>query len=135
MAASLTKKPKKSSKKSKNAPVKKFNAKQKMLDWGWEEGKGIGKNHQGRKSHIRVSMKMDKHGLGTDPTKNAVDPWWAKAFNRTAKKIRRKNKNDSDSEVSSDSESSDSSADQNNDQDNNEAKFDDCGRKINSKRA
>lgn len=119
--------------KTETKQTKKFCAKSKMQAWGWQEGQGIGKNNQGRKTFIKVQLKMDKNGLGTDPNQNQVDPWWAKAFNKTAKKIRRKAKDESDSEVSSDS--SDSDDDEEEKSNLKEKIFDSCGVQLNSKKA
>merc|ERR1712110_1038587 len=57
-----------------------------------------------------------------------ANPWWAKAFNKHCKKIRRRNNDSECSEVSSDSDSSDSD-------DDTTQEYDNCGRKINSTRA
>merc|ERR1712080_111595 len=84
---------------------------------GWSEGVGLGKSLNGRKVPVKVSMKMDKIGLGNKSALNSVNPWWAKAFDKTAKRVRRRN---NESDVSS--QSSDSEIDE----------YDDLGQKINS---
>jgi len=101
-----------------------------MKKYGWSEGAGLGKREQGRQAPVKVLMKMDKTGLGSKPGEEMANPWWAKAFNKHCKKIRRRNADSEDSDVSSDSDESDS-------EDENEGaqEFDNVGRKINSKRA
>lgn len=131
MAKSATKKAKSLAKPS---STKKYSAEQQMQKWGWKSGQGLGKNNQGRKTFIRTKLKMDKSGLGNDTNEinKSDDPWWARAFNKTAKKIRKKA---GESDVSSESESSsDENAEQEAGQEVN-PKYDDCGRKLNSKKA
>lgn len=74
-----------------------------MAKHGWSEGQGIGKNLQGRKRHIKVSFKADTAGLGSNPADSMTNSWWAKSFNKSAKRLRRRN--DSDCSLSSDSSS------------------------------
>merc|ERR1712179_636128 len=108
-----------------------YSAKKQMESWGWADGQGIGKNNQGRKTFVKTKLKMDKSGLGSNTNEIAKndDPWWAKAFNKTAKKIRRKA---GDSDVSSDS---DSEEDGNvGEMEEVDAKYDSCGVKLNSKK-
>jgi len=100
-----------------------------MKKYGWSEGAGLGKREQGRHAPVKVSMKMDKTGLGSKPGEEMANPWWAKAFNKHCKKIRRRNADSEDSEVSSDSDS-DSVDDMGGVQE-----YDNVGRKINSTRA
>merc|ERR1712076_220627 len=89
------------------------------------EGAGLGKNEQGRKIAVKVAIKMDTTGLGAKPGEEMANPWWAKAFNKHCKKIRRRNNDSECSEVGSDSDSSDGD-------DDTTQEYDNCGRKINS---
>ena len=101
-----------------------------MKKYGWSEGAGLGKREQGRQAPVKVLMKMDKTGLGAKPGEEMANPWWAKAFNKHCKKIRRRNADSEDSDVSSDSDSSDSDNETEGVQE-----YDNVGRKINSTRA
>merc|ERR1712014_153347 len=76
--------------------------------YGWTEGAGLGKREQGRKIAAKVAMKMDTTGLGAKPGEEMANPWWAKAFNKHCKRVRRRNNDSECSDVSSDSDSSDS---------------------------
>lgn len=47
---------------------------QKMLEkMGWEKGKGLGANLEGRAEHVKVSTKSDTRGVGFD--NSASDEW------------------------------------------------------------
>eukprot|EP01116_Phalansterium_solitarium_P012836 TRINITY_DN2949_c0_g1_i1.p2 TRINITY_DN2949_c0_g1~~TRINITY_DN2949_c0_g1_i1.p2 ORF type:complete len:355 (-),score=167.47 TRINITY_DN2949_c0_g1_i1:443-1507(-) len=62
----------------------------KMLQkWGWQQGKGLGKNEDGTKDYIRVKKKHDNSGLGVTKATPA-DGWWEKLYNSTAKSTKEK---------------------------------------------
>uniref|UniRef100_A0A7I4FTQ2 G-patch domain-containing protein n=1 Tax=Physcomitrium patens TaxID=3218 RepID=A0A7I4FTQ2_PHYPA len=46
-----------------------------MTRMGWEEGSGLGKERQGITSHIRVKVRKDNSGVGTDDAKKAAANW------------------------------------------------------------
>ncbi|KAI8914217.1 hypothetical protein EDD86DRAFT_186946 [Gorgonomyces haynaldii] len=59
---------------------------QKQLEkYGWSEGKGLGKEMQGNKDHVKVSLKNDKDGLGK--TEDWGFTWWDSVFNKTSSQI------------------------------------------------
>ena len=115
-------------KKEKIETKKAYFAQNLMKKYGWKEGAGLGKREQGRKIAVKVAIKMDTSGLGAKPGEEMANPWWAKAFNKHCKKIRRRNNDSEDSNVSSDSDSSDSD-------DDTMQEYDNCGRKINNSKA
>ena len=67
-----------------------------MKKFGWREGQGLGKNEQGMKEAIKVSIKNNKNGLGLDPSEQFVFHWWDHVFNKVANSIKIK---DVDGEV------------------------------------
>lgn len=46
-----------------------------MMQMGWEEGTGLGKNKQGITTHVRVSKKNDTAGVGINDAKKAGADW------------------------------------------------------------
>ncbi|CAL1526576.1 unnamed protein product [Lymnaea stagnalis] len=62
-------------------------AKRQLRKYGWTEGAGLGKQENGRSDPIKVSLKMDKTGVGHDPGKEFTDHWWLRVFNEAAQKI------------------------------------------------
>lgn len=72
-------------------------ARRQLKKHGWKEGAGLGKDEHGRADPIKVSLKMDKAGVGHDPGKEFTDHWWLRVFNEAAQKIgnnEKKNKSD-----------------------------------------
>jgi len=59
---------------------------------GWKEGSGLGKEKHGISEAIKVTLKMDKAGMGHDPAKEFTDHWWMRAFNDAARQTGVKNK-------------------------------------------
>lgn len=59
-----------------------------MTKYGWKEGQGLGKNEQGMKEAIKVSLKNNKNGLGLDPSDQFVFHWWDHVFNKVASSIK-----------------------------------------------
>ncbi len=56
-----------------------------MEKLGWVEGQGLGKNSDGRSTHIKTVKKDDKEGLGiAEPAAAAAsageDQWWFDSF-------------------------------------------------------
>ncbi|XP_059154223.1 G patch domain-containing protein 4-like [Physella acuta] len=62
-------------------------AKRMLKKQGWTEGSGLGKKENGMSEPIKVSLKMDKAGVGHDPGKEFTDHWWLRVFNEAAQKI------------------------------------------------
>ena len=62
--------------------------KEQMTKFGWKEGQGLGKNEQGVKEAIKVSLKNNKNGLGLDPSEQFVFHWWDHVFNKVASSIK-----------------------------------------------
>merc|ERR1719230_682798 len=60
-----------------------------LMKYGWEEGKGLGRNQEGRSECIQAVRREDKKGLGAESQNNKKewDNWWADCFNSVAKKI------------------------------------------------
>uniref|UniRef100_A0A0B7AB89 G patch domain-containing protein 4 n=1 Tax=Arion vulgaris TaxID=1028688 RepID=A0A0B7AB89_9EUPU len=69
-------------------------AKRQLKKHGWTEGSGLGKQEDGRSEPIKVSLKMDKSGVGHDPGKEFTDHWWLRVFNEAAQKIGKKKQDD-----------------------------------------
>lgn len=64
-------------------------ARRQMEKMGWSAGKGLGKNEQGMKSHVKVKRREELQGVGAE--KKAVaeqaNQWWYNAYDRVASKI------------------------------------------------
>lgn len=60
-------------------------AQKQLKKHGWKEGSGLGREEHGRTEAIKVTLKMDKAGVGHDPGKEFSDHWWMRAFNDAAK--------------------------------------------------
>ena len=58
-----------------------------MSKFGWKEGNGLGKDKQGIKEAITISVKNNKNGLGLDLSEQFVFHWWDHAFNKVASNI------------------------------------------------
>uniref|UniRef100_A0A2C9KZW0 G patch domain-containing protein 4 n=1 Tax=Biomphalaria glabrata TaxID=6526 RepID=A0A2C9KZW0_BIOGL len=65
-------------------------AKRLLKKQGWKEGSGLGKKEHGIADPIKVTLKMDKTGVGHDPGKEFTDHWWLRVFNEAAQKIGKK---------------------------------------------
>ncbi|BFZ01518.1 hypothetical protein BsWGS_04557 [Bradybaena similaris] len=72
-------------------------AKRQLKKHGWTEGSGLGKQEHGRSDPIKVTLKMDKTGVGHDPGKEFTDHWWLRVFNEAAQKIGKNQKDNSKS--------------------------------------
>ncbi|CAG5133652.1 unnamed protein product [Candidula unifasciata] len=72
-------------------------AKRQLEKHGWTEGSGLGRQENGRSDPIKVTLKMDKTGVGHDPAKEFTDHWWLRVFNEAAQKIGKKQKDDTNS--------------------------------------
>ncbi|EGI70835.1 PREDICTED: G patch domain-containing protein 4 [Acromyrmex echinatior] len=59
-------------------------AKQELLKYGWEEGKGLGKNENGITEPIKLATNQNKAGIGYDEYK----PWWDRLYDDTIKNIK-----------------------------------------------
>ncbi|KAG6594272.1 uncharacterized protein IUM83_17841 [Phytophthora cinnamomi] len=64
-------------------------ARRQMEKMGWSAGKGLGKNEQGVKSHVKVKRREELQGVGAE--KKAVqeqgNQWWYNVYDRMASKI------------------------------------------------
>ncbi len=49
--------------------------KKQLEKYGWNQGQGLGKNQEGIKKAIGVSIKNDKDGLGTNQDEYSFQ-WW-----------------------------------------------------------
>mmetsp|Transcript_238 Transcript_238/g.290 ORF Transcript_238/g.290 Transcript_238/m.290 type:complete len:285 (-) Transcript_238:1352-2206(-) len=80
---------------------------------GWKEGDGLGKQRQGRATHVKVVKKDDNLGIGAKDA-NVEDfssQWWSHGFSSASSKlksIKASSESDSDSDSGSNSSDSDS---------------------------
>lgn len=82
-----------------------------LKKFGWEEGKGLGKNEDGREECIQQKRRDGNAGLGTEKKSNSEgqwENWWCDVYNTAAQRIAAK----VDSENNADPESSDSEAEE-----------------------
>jgi len=79
---------------------------------GWKEGEGLGKDRQGRATHVKVVKKSDNLGIGARDV-NVEDfsaQWWSHSFSSASSKLKSIGAGSaSDSDSDSDSESSSNS--------------------------
>ncbi|KAH7460775.1 hypothetical protein PRIC1_006176 [Phytophthora ramorum] len=64
-------------------------ARRQMEKMGWSAGKGLGKNEQGVKSHVKVKRREELQGVGAEK-QAAVEQqnqWWYNVYDRMASKI------------------------------------------------
>lgn len=61
-------------------------AERQLLKFGWQEGKGLGKNEDGIKAPVRVDVKKDNEGVGASVDKFGFQ-WWDHLFNKAASNI------------------------------------------------
>ncbi|XP_018053657.1 PREDICTED: G patch domain-containing protein 4 [Atta colombica] len=59
-------------------------AKRELLKYGWEEGKGLGKNENGITEPVKLATNQNKAGIGYDENK----PWWNSLYDDTIKNIK-----------------------------------------------
>lgn len=81
-----------------------------LKKFGWEEGKGLGKNEDGREECIQQRRRDGNAGLGTEKKagpEGQWENWWCDVFNTTAKRLASKA---TESTRDDDAESSDSEA-------------------------
>lgn len=66
-------------------------AKKLMVQMGWKEGNGLGKDQNGEKDCVQVKRREDNVGLGRKtlggPT-NWKDDWWNESYNNSIKKLK-----------------------------------------------
>ncbi|CAI5719615.1 unnamed protein product [Peronospora effusa] len=64
-------------------------ARRQMKLMGWSEGKGLGKNEQGIKSHVKVKRREELQGVGAEKeaVKEQQNQWWYNVYDRMASKI------------------------------------------------
>lgn len=79
-----------------------------LRGWGWEAGRGCGKDGQGMTKAIEVQKKDDNAGIGGNNRYGWEEKWWEAAFNANVQSLSSRAASDSDSSTSgSDSESED----------------------------
>ncbi|XP_070536828.1 G patch domain-containing protein 4-like [Ptychodera flava] len=69
-------------------------ARRQLTKHGWKKGAGLGKNETGISEAIKVKIKTDKAGIGTDPGEQFTFHWWDHAFNKAANNIKVENTED-----------------------------------------
>ncbi|TDH71184.1 hypothetical protein CCR75_007344 [Bremia lactucae] len=64
-------------------------ARRQMEKMGWAAGKGLGKNEQGVKSHIKVKRREVLQGVGAEKqeVEDQANQWWYNVYDRMASKI------------------------------------------------
>jgi Pin2-interacting protein X1 len=64
-------------------------AKRQMEKMGWSKGKGLGKNEQGVKSHVKVKRREELQGVGAEKVavQEIQNQWWYNVYDRMASKI------------------------------------------------
>ncbi|RLN63132.1 hypothetical protein BBJ29_001252 [Phytophthora kernoviae] len=64
-------------------------AKRQMEKMGWSKGKGLGKNEQGVKSHVKVKRREELQGVGAEKkeVQEQGNQWWYNVYDRMASKI------------------------------------------------
>ncbi|KAG1695967.1 hypothetical protein DVH05_018954 [Phytophthora capsici] len=64
-------------------------ARRQMEKMGWSAGKGLGKNEQGMKSHVKVKRREELQGVGAEKqeVKEQGNQWWYNVYDRMASKI------------------------------------------------
>ncbi|ETI32776.1 hypothetical protein F442_20292 [Phytophthora nicotianae P10297] len=64
-------------------------ARRQMEKMGWSAGKGLGKNEQGVKSHVKVKRREELQGVGAEKqeVKEQANQWWYNVYDRMASKI------------------------------------------------
>ncbi|CAD7938770.1 unnamed protein product [Amoebophrya sp. A25] len=63
-----------------------------LKKFGWDEGKGLGANLDGRQDCIQISRREERVGLGGEKSSEATDEkqwdnWWSSAYNSVAQKV------------------------------------------------
>jgi Pin2-interacting protein X1 len=63
-----------------------------MMKMGWKEGQGLGKNETGISTHIVISKREEKLGLGSESSAIAEekDHWWHDAFSKNLANLKNK---------------------------------------------
>lgn len=62
-------------------------ARKQLEKYGWEEGKGLGKDETGMTTAIKPKLKYDNTGLGHDIAKDFTNNWWDNVYNNASKNI------------------------------------------------
>mmetsp|Transcript_23239 Transcript_23239/g.39963 ORF Transcript_23239/g.39963 Transcript_23239/m.39963 type:complete len:383 (-) Transcript_23239:369-1517(-) len=66
--------------------VSDFGQKQ-LAKFGWQQGKGLGKNEDGISTYIRVRLKKNNSGVGCDPSESTRGLWWDRLYNDVASRF------------------------------------------------
>jgi Pin2-interacting protein X1 len=64
-------------------------ARRQMEKMGWSAGKGLGKQEQGRVSHVKVKKREELAGVGTEKVgvEEQKNQWWYNVYDKLADKI------------------------------------------------
>ncbi|KAJ8946797.1 hypothetical protein NQ314_008781 [Rhamnusium bicolor] len=62
-------------------------ARKQLEKYGWNEGKGLGKNEDGIATPLKPKLKFDNAGVGHNASEQFTNNWWEKLFNNAAKNI------------------------------------------------
>ncbi|KAJ1678393.1 hypothetical protein EV182_004135 [Spiromyces aspiralis] len=63
-----------------------------LAKYGWERGKGLGKNNEGIKRAVTVALKDDLKGIGVDSSQ-WDSAWWDNIYNKASENVRTANTN------------------------------------------
>eukprot|EP01041_Mallomonas_annulata_P009456 gene9456-19639_t len=69
-------------------------ARKQLEKFGWSEGKGLGKNEDGMKKHIKIKKIEDNSGIGQEKAKQEAsqEEWWHDPFDKALRKMQSKKK-------------------------------------------
>eukprot|EP01068_Selenidium_serpulae_P006619 Selendium_serpulae@DN4459_c0_g1_i1.p2 len=61
-----------------------------LAKFGWEEGKGLGKDEDGKQDPIQIKKRDETVGLGaeTNKHKTAYNEWWDDMYNSVAESLK-----------------------------------------------
>ncbi|CAK9302804.1 unnamed protein product [Gordionus sp. m RMFG-2023] len=62
-------------------------AKKLLEKYGWNTGDGLGKNKDGIKEPLKISIKKDNDGIGFDRSLEFSNRWWETLYNKAADNV------------------------------------------------
>ncbi|XP_030764226.1 G patch domain-containing protein 4 [Sitophilus oryzae] len=62
-------------------------ARKQLEKYGWEEGKGLGRNEDGISSALKPKLKFDNAGVGHDVGEQFTNNWWERLFNSASENL------------------------------------------------
>ncbi|KAF1791061.1 G-patch domain [Phytophthora cactorum] len=67
-------------------------ARRQMEKMGWSAGKGLGKNEQGVKSHVKVKRREELQGVGAEKqeVKEQANQWWYNVYDQREEKEKKR---------------------------------------------